>query len=138
MPIGGFGILTKGFSREIFHNYDTANTAITSSATANTFGSWVELITDVGDRDILILEVGIAIDPGLAGNDAIEVEIGIGAAASEVRRFGVTRQGSSIDDTTIIFPVNARIPASSRLSARTKDENSAAEDQRVFITYINL
>lgn len=128
-------------ARDIFGNYSSAGTAVVSGTTVDAFGNWQELIADIGDRDILILNVLINLAESNVEN-RIECEIGIGASASEVRNFGlIFRTGlvaSEGQRTSHEFTPNKIIPASSRISARMRDSTGTVIDYTVSINYKKL
>ncbi len=135
MPIGGFGVLTDNHNRVSITNYSAAAISVTSSASSNTFGSWVEMVADVGDRDVYIKGVGVTTLSTSAW--AMEIEIGKGAAASEVAVFkGASYMGSAANTYSFI-PVGIRVPASSRVSARIKT-SSVSRSVQVHFNYIKL
>jgi hypothetical protein len=144
-PIAGFGVLTEGHNRDVLNNYSTASTLVQSSATADAFGSWVEFVANVGDRPIQIIRINVSTEAttALDGGDVQELEIGTGAASSEVREFGVgfkqsSAVGGSITHTNTTNLPNRRIAASARLSGRVRDTKATANAYYVMIEYIKL
>lgn len=116
---------------------DYPTTQPISSAVADTFGSWVEIVADVGATPIVILAVIVARMTGLAGTGTdAEIEIGTGAAAAETRALGVVY--GVIDTNEFnpeVFTVLRRIPASARLSCRARSTAAVAQTFRVTILY---
>lgn len=124
-------------SRDILNNYDASAAKQISIGASEAFGSWVELVADVGDRPVVIICVGIRTHTGFKDDESLEVEIGIGAASSESREFLVTLGGLVTDTAEISFPVNHRIPANSRISARGRGtDTSTSSDYHVSLQYI--
>ena len=138
MPIGGYGVLIKNHSRDIIDSYATASTDIPSGATANAFGAWVQLFADIGDRDILIVE--LLITSAITTLERSAWELGIGASSSESRIFGldIPITGVNSDVVPMVFSsLNIRVPSGSRLSARVKDSTTAG-DHFIAVNYIKL
>jgi hypothetical protein len=99
----------------------SAGTTITSSTTANTKGSWTQLIADTGARALGIL---IALDNTAVSNTNTSqlLDIGIGASSSETVLIPDLASGyllnENVSNTFSAFYFPIFIPANSRLSAR--------------------
>ena len=113
---------TKGLRiPALVSSYSAINT-LTGAVGADTFGSWAELVADVGS-DRTLLAVAVWDSDGSART--VEVEIGEGAAASEA---AITRVGGRVAWQTnagewppIMVYVWRKLTNSARLSARVKD-----------------
>jgi len=140
--LGGIQRNTTGYSGEEYvTNYSTTNTNISSSATANAYGSWVQLISDVGDRDVWVISVIVfpsLTTPRPTTSADQEFQLGIGAASSEEMIFTAALRVYS--STSILSGANEFvvpgiiIPANSRLSARFKDSSTSANNYLVGFT----
>ena len=102
--------------------------AVYSSATANAFGSWVQLSADVGVGKRLIGAVfGISYT---ALQALFEVEFGEGASAAEVavaRVEGVSDYVTAAGwKSTISFPIWKSLSDNARLSVRVRDNVASA------------
>jgi len=86
---------------------------VTSDAAAWTWGIWVEIDDDIGDKAIRIYQIDLT-NPSAAVD--YEVQIGYGAAASEVPLGVVTYNLASV---TLPFPIE--VSAGLRLAARCRD-----------------
>lgn len=137
MPIAGFEVLTENHSRDILGNYSTVDTDITSATSVDGFGSWIELIADIGDRDIMIVSIAIWLRIVAAQSKKTELEIGTGVATSEVREFGLSFSTRVLGDFAY-FKINRQISANARLSARFRDNTTEANPWSVSVTYIKL
>ena len=94
---------------------------ISSAASADAFGSWVELVADVGSGKRLLYVVVFCRATGVVN---VECELGEGAAASEV---AVARVQAALNvNELIVIPVFRSLTDSARLSARIRDENAGA------------
>lgn len=134
MPIAGFGVLTQGQARENVGRY--TGTSFNSSASANVFGSWVELLSSVGSIDILVQQVHIRTSDTLT--KLFEIEIGIGSAGSEVTVYNhVGYIEADVNLAVSAFP-NIRIPAGSRLAFRARDSIASALPYQAPFDYIKL
>lgn len=110
--------LASGFRAESFGTVsgNPAGTTITSSATAHTKGSWVQLDASTAfDASSLLLQIDVQFQDTL-----YLIDIGIGGAGSEqVIIPNLMISQSSAVFTSLLLPVN--IPAGSRISARSQD-----------------
>jgi len=109
-------------------------TAPTSSATANAFGAWTEMIANVGTGKRLLY---LALTPDDAGTGSInyQIEVGEGTAGNEVavaRYQGRVRRGASDDERgERIIPLWKSLTDNARISVRLKDSEAAARIYRV-------
>jgi len=92
------------------------NASATSAAASNTYGSWVELVANVGAGKRLLFVVIRNVSLGDA-----EVEIGEGGAGAEAAITRVLLRGEGG-----VFPLFRALTDNARLSARAKDTNSSA------------
>lgn len=92
-------------------------TVLTSAGSANTKGAWVELTASLsGDAYLLEIEM---VNASIGGAIRIAVDIGIGAAASEVVLIPdlfISGQFNRLRNANIVVPVS--IPAGTRIAAR--------------------
>ena len=101
----------------------STGTAVVANSTINTKGSWVELIASTSfDYEEFILE--------LMGRDgaSVLVDIGIGAAASEVviiPNIPVNLNGTGTGAVASIAPIPVKIPAGTRIAARSQSDSSS-------------
>lgn len=136
MPIGGFDYLKTGYAPadSFISDYDTSTTAIASSTTADTFGSWNEIISSVGDRPVIIEVVSL---PDIEGTiKQREIELGVGAASSETTVWisPTYSQESGAIKSWQYYPM-IWVPSGSRVSARVRDESTTAFTTNVTIQY---
>jgi hypothetical protein len=100
------------------------------SGTADTFGSYVELVADVGTTKHLYYVLIVAV--GSTGGDTFELEIATGAASSEVTIARVEswhrRQTSSGFQDFSVLPIGIDLANNVRLSGRTKRDTTGAND----------
>jgi hypothetical protein len=100
-------------------------TAITSSATADAFGAWTQLMANVGTQKIL---KGVVVTFAGSAYKAL-IEIGIGASGSEtaIARIPFNRPAGATAAGVLYVPIDKELPDNARLSARVKDSNAAAD-----------
>lgn len=110
------------------HSYDTLpdndDTTLTGGAGADTFGSYAQIASTVGSVDVWLC--GTYISNASAQTD-FKVEVATGAAASEVARSTMPYTAVQ-SDTPFAFslPYPIRVPSGTRLSARSKQGDTAA------------
>lgn len=129
-------------NREIEGEYGSVDNFAGSGSTADAFGSWLQLIADIGDRDIGILSVQTYPDFSTSLSK-YEVELGIGAGGSESRIFGLVISTSfATTNTGFQFPLrcmaNRRVPANSRLAVRIRDNIASSVFYAIAINFIKL
>jgi len=96
--------------------YTTTIIAPVSSATVDTFGSWVEYSADIGTGKKLL---GIYIQNGgaaLAALNNFELEIGEGVVSSEVAVSRVGGWGQAAEDGYVFTPLNRTLTNNARIS----------------------
>lgn len=107
-------------------------TALTSSATAHTFGAWVEIAADVGVGKRLI---GIVVAFTDTNASAWEIELGEGGGGSEAAvalMSGTFVFASAVGEQPgIFYPIWKSLSDNARLSARVKDTEAAGRGFRV-------
>jgi len=113
--------------------YTTTIIAPVSSATLDTFGSWLQYSADIGIGKKLL---GIYIQNGgaaLAALNNFELEIGEGAVSSEVAVSRVGGWGQAAEDGYVFTPLNRTLTNNARISVRVRDSESAVNN---FVVYI--
>ena len=108
----------------------TRGTSVASSASADTYGSYVELRAASGSVALYI--VGFTFNAQANGLDYGQISIATGGAGSESvvseSRIAVTRQddgtASSAGTHTFVFPIP--IPANTRIAVKTADDVASA------------
>ncbi len=128
MGLVGLKKQTKNYHRDILGHYATTELAIQDGSPADTFGSWTELIADIGAVPCILLSVNVPIT-NMGNDDNFSLQIGIGAASSEVAvaEVGQLWVSMSTYEEHSVFPLNVRVPANSRVSARLKSRGTAGE-----------
>jgi hypothetical protein len=103
----------------------TGAIAITSSATADAFGAWTQLIANVGIQKVL----KAVVITFLGGTYRALIEIGIGASGSEtaIARIPFNRPAGGTATGVLWAHIDKELPDNARLSARVKDSNAAAD-----------
>ncbi len=113
--------------------YTTTIIAPASSATVDTFGSWVEYSADIGSGKKLL---GIYIQNGpatLPRAENFELEIGEGAAGSEAAVSRVGGWGQTAEKGYVFTPLNRTLTNNARISLRVRDSESAVNNYVVYI-----
>lgn len=108
---------------------DTTLTAITSSASANTKGSWVELVASTGQAcERMKIDIRSTTD-----DETFLIDIGVGAAASEsVVISNIQMWTNGPRSATFTLPIT--IASGSRISARCQDSSGSGTID-IAITY---
>ncbi len=127
-PAGGAG----GDIPDVLYDstYINGGNVIIVSAGTNTFGAWVEYSPDIGTGKKLIGFVYIP--AALVLGTSVEIEIGEGAAASEVAICRINSVGG-LEETRTLFPLNRTITNNARVSLRVRDNIGAAKSYPVVI-----
>jgi len=113
--------------------YTTSIIAPVSSATVDTFGSWLQYSADIGTGKKLL---GIYIQNGgatLAALNNFELEIGEGAVASEAAVSRVGGWGQTAEKGYVFTPLNRTLTNNARISVRIRDSESAVNNYVVYI-----
>ena len=114
----------------------TVGTQITASSTAGSKGSWTQLIASTA-KEYHWLIVGFTANNASATITNVVVDIGIGAASSEIVLVPDLLVGSQPSITTdfaphlYVFPI--RVPSGSRLSARSASGPAGSQTCRVLM-----
>lgn len=118
---------------------DTANskgTTLTASTTEATFGSWVQMTASSERVKALMIAVGHGqADWSTYGNQWLSLQIGVGAAASEVELVRIYDLGSSSGTGIVsqhwLGPYYVDIPSGTRISARVAKQYSSSSQRTV-------
>ncbi|MDA2936844.1 hypothetical protein MYX75_01090 [Acidobacteria bacterium AH-259-A15] len=112
---------------------------VTSSASADTDGSYVELIASTGFKAtriiISIISAGSETSLGL-------FDIATGAGGSEVDKIvdmGHLRKGGAVptpEEPNAVYAIDFDIPSGSRLAARIKDNKASAVNYDIAVTIL--
>ncbi len=100
------------------------NVVPASSASADTFGAWVETHADVGTGKVL-LNISVVIRATLTEGKAFQFEVSEGAAASEVVVARVGGLGVS-EKNLLVFQLYRKLTDNARIAVRVKDELASA------------
>lgn len=127
---GGGGLKTSGGGYYLIPAGPAAGTGVSSSASADTYGSWVEMRSASGNALYIVgIEVQVADDSSV---DYVQVDIATGAAASEssvgeakiiARRHTIGVQWGTYK---IELPYPIPVAASTRIACRTADDVASA------------
>ena len=132
VTLGGNGLKTQAPGTYLLPDLTSTGYDADSSATAYTYGSWVEAIASVSE-DLYVLAVLI---DGTSVVDG-QLQIGVGAGAAEVVQ--ATLGFYSLDASsreTFTFPFPVPIASGVRLALRVADEDAAARDWDVWLLCI--
>ena len=124
-----WGLVRRSLRYPIFDSI-YPNTTATTSATANTFGAWVQISADIGTNKKLYYVVVGTLN-ATSSDRSIEFEIGEGAGGSEV---AVARGGLliaavnavSMGYMPIVVSIHVNLTNNARLSVRAKNSVAAA------------
>jgi hypothetical protein len=105
-----------------------AGTTLTSSGSANTKGSWTQLVASTAS-DISFVQVTVILITSTIGL----VDIGVGSAGNEVVVVNNLIVHDNFDPTVISFPLS--IPAGTRISARVQCATASNAVAIAMITY---
>jgi hypothetical protein len=122
--------------------YNTSNgagTTVDTSATANTIGPWVPIVASSA-RDYVGFSIGLDVASGGAGSHANSfLDIGVGAAGSEIVILEVRTQKDVGGPLPIgSGPYFIPIPAGTRISARTQSSSAVLGNRRYGITIYGI
>ena len=116
----------------------TIGTTVSSSASADTYGSWTEMTASAA-ADLFIVGVTIAVLDS-AGEEYVQVDIGTGAAAAESSigewKLGYTAN-ADIGTLTATLPFPVPVASGTRVSCRTADDVTSSLGHRVTLHCIN-
>jgi len=113
--------------------YDNATYVFSSaiSAGVNAFGSWVQILADVGTGKKLV-GINVVVRSAMAETNIAEIEVGEGAAASEVAVSRINTLGTGVIHW-IFIPLNRTLTNNARISVRVRDNIGAAIVYRIMI-----
>lgn len=139
---GGGGMKTSGGGYYTLPAMPSAGTSVTSSTSANTYGSWVEFRSASGNA---LYIVGMSIRGNEDINSYLSVDIGTGAAASETSVGEVPvlgnlegpNEGIPRTIANIVLPFPIPVAASTRIAVRTADEDAAARSVSIVLHVID-
>ncbi len=103
------------------------------SASANTFGSWLEINSDIGKGKVL-KGIMICTDAGLTAFQIGQLEIGEGAGASEVMKLRCAYVGTTVG-YMLWIPFNYRFTDNARITFRHKSSVASALNLSVILYY---
>ena len=102
-----------------------------SSASADTYGSWVQLSANIGAGRVLVGIVVFSVTTLTAGGN-LDLQIGEGASSSEAAVETVNLPGTGTN-YTVFIPLWRALTDSARISVRAKDSIASAITYRVAI-----
>ena len=113
--------------------YDNSTYVLKSaiSAGVNTFGSWVQILADVGTGKKLV-GITVVVRSDVLETTIAEIEVGEGAAASEVAVSRINTIGTGVLHW-IFIPLNRTLTNNARISVRVRDDIGAARAYRIMI-----
>ena len=113
--------------------YDNATYVLKSaiSAGVNTFGSWVQILADVGTGKKLV-GITVIVKTATTDTNIAEIEVGEGAAASEVAVSRINTLGTGVIHW-IFIPLNRTLTNNARISVRARDDIGVAIAYRIMI-----
>lgn len=143
--LSGYG---GGHAGEIAPTSVTALVALTGSSTvlvdpgasANTFGSWTELVASTSaDYDGIIICTNDRAGSG-SGEARRQVQIATGATSSEVVIFDKyhMKDGFNMFTSQYYGPYYLSIPSGTRLSARAKCDSTTANDRALYVNIMGF
>ncbi len=106
-----------------------AVTSPVSSASADTYGSWLQAIADVGVGRVL-LHLLIANNNSLLAGQVANIQVGVGSAGNEAAVETVNIPGNT-NVSVIMVPVFCVLSDNARVSLRVKNTTAAALTWRV-------
>lgn len=106
-------------------------TTVTSSASADTYGSWTEMRSASGNA---LYIVGISVSPnGSAGYT--QIDIGTGGAGAETSISETIVRGTAAETKPFLYPI--AVAANTRIACRVADEDASAQDARVYLLVVD-
>ncbi len=111
-------------------------TPVSTPATSDTYGSWVEMIASTSAP---IYIVGFTLDPVGTTIEYVQLDIGTGAAASEASVSEWKVDFPSIDNQaeTVTFPFPIPVATATRIACRTADQENSVRGHLVALICIN-
>jgi hypothetical protein len=121
------GLVTRSNGPYLIPAGPGLGTSVSSSTSADTYGSWVEMAADVG-ADILIL--GAMVRTATSSVDYVQLDIGTGANPSEIsvgeQYFSIVTNAGGEPVAMAMLDKPIFVADGTRLSCRTADENASA------------
>lgn len=114
-----------------------AGTVVTKSATAHTYGAWVQMEASAAAA---LFIVGVLIeDVSGAGNTYIQVDIGVGAAASESSVGEIKRGeiGTAGANHPLMFPCPIPVASGARIACRVAGSTATEDTVPISLLCIN-
>ncbi len=108
---------------DLLHDSVYPNVSASTSASANTFGSWVEISSDIGTGKRMT-GILIGITNNFPASQVVEVEISEGASSSEVAVDRVQLNGTAKHDLLFI-PLNRFLTDNARIAVRVRGAEAA-------------
>jgi len=105
-----------------------------SSASADTFGSWLELVADVGVGRVLA-NVHVFVGGGLSAGSNLIMEFGEGAAGAEVAIDSLAFEGVGVNHS-FGTPLYRALTDNARLSVRVKDGVASSVTYRAAVQLV--
>jgi len=108
--------------------------SVTSSASADTFGSWVEISGDIGTSKTLF-GMSVNLNENIIAADSVEFEVGEGASSSEARVLGRTFMGSTDTGDTAFYAINVNLALTdnARITVRARDDDASTRQHRILL-----
>ena len=132
-PVGAMKVQNGGYY--LIPAGPTSGTTVTSSASADTYGSWTEMRAASGNA---LYIVGVMMR---AHTNALytQLDIGTGAAASEtsVGETKLGNDGAADGFQTMYFPYPIAVAANTRIACRTADEDALARNATVTLIVVD-
>ncbi len=122
---GGYFRIPTGPSR---------GTAVSSSTTANAYGSWTEMIASTGAA---IFIVGLHVGVGNPGPRYAAIDIATGAASSETSIGEWMMPEESYKGFSIDFPFPIPVATATRIAVRVADDESTVHPWDISLLCIN-
>jgi hypothetical protein len=123
--------LARDFTIPAISTMSYGSVSVSSSGSADTFGSWTELVADVGSDKTLIRMTWV---------DRTDVEIKyiieIGEGASTAEAAITSHSGYKVGRGEMVVDFWIKLTDDARLSARVKDNAGAAHDFRISVDYV--
>ena len=106
-----------------------------SSASADTYGSWLEVVANVGNSKRLLF--AYILPRHIDANYAFEIEFGEGASGSEAAVARINGRGNMVSLVSWVpgqlYPIWKSLTNGARLSVRAKDNLATARDVNVSV-----
>lgn len=112
---------------------DPATITISSSTSADTFGSWGTVDASVA-ADVWISHVTLYNSGDLANGQDWVLEIGTGASPTAKIRFSGIGTGAILS-LVFVLPIPVKVASGTAISARVADQEAAANNYRIGVSY---